>query len=277
MARRHWIGTVAVGVAAALVGPTPSSGQTVRGTVIDGSNDRPVPIAGIYLLDRDREAVSVAMADSLGRYVLSVPESGEYFLVAQRFGYQDMESPLLAISDSDDYTLELELRPEPLGLGKVTVTVRNEEAIDWLKRELGTNPAALFGFRLLQGDRLTEAKVRARFKPTETLRWLYIPVSHGLECVAINSFPRAASVGYRGPRRSALGSPGSAPSGTVSMGRLRDEFERRPRCGSLMVDDRTVPNEQIESIDMSSIAVVVTLPGMVRMYTYDFDWSFRQE
>jgi hypothetical protein len=45
----------------------------------------------------------------------------------------------------------------------------------------------------------------------------------------------------------------------------------------LMVDDRVIPNELIDTVDMTSIAVVVTLPGSVRMYTYEFNWAFRRQ
>jgi hypothetical protein len=43
-----------------------------------------------------------------------------------------------------------------------------------------------------------------------------------------------------------------------------------------MVDDRVIPNELIDTVDMTSIAVVVTFPGWVRMYTYEFNWAFRR-
>ncbi|NIP79950.1 MAG: hypothetical protein GWM90_12295, partial [Gemmatimonadetes bacterium] len=52
--------------------------------------------------------------------------------------------------------------------------------------------------------------------------------------------------------------------------------EQGSGCGSLYVDDRKIPNEHIEDVDMSQVVVVVTLPGTVRMYTYEFEWSFRQ-
>jgi len=270
---RRWLGLVGLG--AALCGAPPVRGQVVRGIVLDAANGRPVPMAAVQVMTAEREAVVVAMADSLGRYALSVPDSGEYVLVAQRFGYRDLVSPLLAISDARDYVLDLELKPEPLGLGELTVTVRNEQAVRWLQRELGVSPNTVFGFRLLQGERLAEAKAKGRFRPTETLRWLYIPVSHGPGCVALNAFPRASTVTFRGPRAGAF-PVGEAPAGTVDFDRLRREHARGPDlCGSLRVDDRVVPNEQLESIDMGSIAVVITLPGEVRMYTWDFDWRFR--
>ena len=263
--------------ALALGAPASVAAQVVQGSVLDAANGRPVPQAGVYLLDREHNSLVVAMADSLGRYALAVPDSGTYYLAAQRFGYRDTESPLLAISGDRTYGVDLELRPEPLGLGAINVTVRNDQMMDWLSRELGKSPAGDFGFRVLQGERLAEAKAKGHNNPTETLRWLYIPVSHGLECVSINAVPRAVTVGFRGPRTSAFGTSGQAPTGTVSMDQLRADYAGATThpCGSLTINDRVVPNEQIEDVDMSSIAVVVTFLDAVRMYTYDFDWSFR--
>jgi len=276
MRRTDRAGIAPAALVALLALAAPARAQVVRGTVVDATNERPVSLAGVQLLDAERNSLLVAMSDSLGRYALTVPDSGAYYLVAQRFGYEDMESPLLAISNAREYVLDLELHPEPLGLGEITVTVRNEQAVTWLTREFGRNPAEYFGFRLLQGDRLTEAKVKGKMDPTETLRWLYVPVSHGPACVSINATPRATTVGWRGPRASGFAEPGSAPAGTTSLDRQpRDSDGATTGCGSLMINDRVVPNEQLDRIDMSSIAVVVTLPGSVRMYTYDFDWTFR--
>lgn len=266
---------VAVFVLLTAVAPS-AEAQTLTGRVLDASNEQPVSVAGIYLLDRDREGVAMAMADSTGRWVLVAPSGGEYFLVVQRFGYVDVESPLFAIEDGKDYALDFEMRPEPLGLAPVTVTVRNEELIDWLRLEMGVNPVSLFGFRILQGSRLEEARLKGRNKPTETLRWLYIPVSHGLECVMVNTYSRPRSVSsFRGARVSQLPAAGQVPSGTSSF----EERLRNPSrgCGSLYLNDRPIPNEQLEHIDMSRVAVIVTLPGLVKMYTYDFDWAFRDE
>jgi hypothetical protein len=265
-----------LGGVAALACSTPLTAQTILGRVLDASNDRPVSLAAVHLMDGGRNTIVVAMADSLGRYALTLPDSGSYLLVAQRFGYHDMESPLLSLSDARDYTLDLELRPEPLGLGEITVTVRNEQAIRWLTREFGINPSGLFGFRILQGERLATAKAKGRSKPTETLRWLYVPVAHGMECVSINTTPRAVRGGWRGPRPGTSDDPGSAPVGTVSIEALRSGAEEdSDGCGRLLLNDRVVPNEHLDGIDMATIAVIVTLPGVVRMYTYDFDWTFR--
>lgn len=258
----------------ALVDVSPATAQTIRGQIVDASNGRPVAMAGVYLADRERAPVATAMADSAGWYVLDVPGAGEYVLMAERFGYLQVESPLVAVSAEGSYAMDFELQPEPLGLSPVTVTVRNEELVDWLTLEMGINPTSVFGFRVLQGPRLQEAKLKAQNNPTETLRWLYIPVWHGGPCVSVNATPSARTVTSRGPRRSQAPTPGEAPSGTRAPGDA-DDTPEGPACGSLFVNDRRVPNEHIEDVDMARIAVVVTLPMSVRMYTYDFGWSFR--
>lgn len=67
----------AVSIAALLnvFGRSPVGAQQVRGRVVDGSNGRPVQLAGVWLLDRHREQVDLARADSLGRYFLTAPGS----------------------------------------------------------------------------------------------------------------------------------------------------------------------------------------------------------
>lgn len=256
------------------VGVSPATAQTIRGQVVDASNGQAVPMAGVYLADRERTPLVTAMADSAGSYVLEIPEDGEYVLMVERFGYLQVESPLVAVSAEGSYAMDFELQPEPLGLTPVTVTVRNEQLIDWLTLEMGINPVSAFGFRVLQGPRLQEAKLKGKHKPTETLRWLYIPVWHGGPCVSVNATPSARTVTSRGPRVSQAPTPGEAPSGTRSRDREAGPAEGA-NCGSLFVNDRRVPNEHIDEVDMSQIAVIVTLPMTVRMYTYDFSWSFR--
>ncbi len=128
--RDSWARAAMLCAAATFACATSLRAQTFRGVVTDASNAEPVPLAGIYLMDRERNVAATAMADSLGRYVLSSPEPGEYVLVAQRFGYLELESPLVAVAEGGEYALDFELPPEPLGLAPITVTVRNEELVD---------------------------------------------------------------------------------------------------------------------------------------------------
>lgn len=253
--------------------------QTVRGRVLERATGRPVHLAGVHLVDADRNQISMAIADSLGRYALDVPASGEYYLFAQRLGYFETVSPLLEVSAERPYEIDLELRPEPIRLDPIGVTVRNEEAFRWLRLELGINPVVLFGFRMYQGARLEEARLRAEDN-TETLRFLFIPVSHGKQ-VCVGTIHRPVRGGYHRTveasaafedfRPDGTGVPAGSSGGDGGSG----EGLGQGSCGSLYLDGRRIPNEHIESIDMRKVAVVVTWPGTVRMYTYAFDWSFR--
>ena len=271
------VALLGAGLASALE-PSALGAQVVRGRVLDSSSGQPVVMAGVHLFDTDREQVSIAIADSLGRYVLEVPASGEYYLFAQRLGYFEAISPLVEISAERGYEVDLELRPEPIALDPLAVTVRNEEAEEWWRLQFGINPASLFGFRMYQGAPLEEAKLRAEDN-TETLRFLYIPISHGRE-VCIGSTPRAVRGGWRRVVEASAVFDDFRPSGSGVLseadgGAGQSLSGLGASCGSLYVDERRIPNEHIDSIDMATIAVVMTLPGTVRMYTRDFDWSFR--
>jgi hypothetical protein len=218
--------------------------QVVRGTVVDGSNGAAVPLAGVFLLDRDRSVVVQTMSDSLGRYVLEAPAPGDYVLAGQRLGYVQMASALLALGE-DTYELDLELQPDPFQFDPLEVTVRNEVLVDWFRFEAGVNPNTVFGYRAIQGADLMAARQKARDN-TDMLRWLYIPVSHGME----------PCVGWRMPD---LPRPGEEVTG--------------PPCGRLWLDGRPVLVEHIETLDRWQVAVVVVLPPDVYLFTREFDGS----
>lgn len=226
-----------------------SSAQEIRGRVLDASTGRPIQTAGVFLLAEDNSRVALSIADSLGRYFVSAPRGGSYYLYAQRLGYYETASPLVAISTGSRYEIDLELRPEPIQLDPLLITVHNEELERWLTLRLGQNPNAFFGYRVIQGLQLEEAKLRSEDN-TELLRWLYIPVSHAVD----------VCLGYRMP---------TIDRATQRIG--------PPRCGTLYLDGYLVPAEHVDSIDMASIAVVVTFqaPQSVHLFTRTFDWSER--
>lgn len=227
----------------------PLCAQQIQGRVVDAASGAPVALAGVFLLDADRDVLRGSSTDEAGYYRIEAPEPGEYHLFAQRLGYFENESPLLAVGADGPYGVDLEMRPEPIRLNPVEVTVRNERLERFLTLDLGVNPNSIFGYRVIQGVRLQEARLKARDN-TDLLRWLYIPVSHG-RLVCIN----------------AGGRPLPERGGNRNLG------ERQ--CGKLTVDGFVVRNEHIESVDFDRIGVVVTLPGEVRLYTREFEWNYR--
>ena len=130
-------------------------------------------------------------------------------------------------------------------LEPIAVSVDNDRIINVLNISLGVDPRSVFGFRMVQGVQLEQAKLNGGMNPTETLRWLFIPVVHGGRCVYLNV--------------NALSDQSAAS--------LAADPDAEPLCGSLFVDEEWMPTEQLESIDMSEVVVVTMLPGDVRLFT----------
>lgn len=248
----------ALAAVATAVGAPPVLGQSLAGMVRDAHSGAPVQAAGIYLVDAGGERRGVAMSDSLGRFRIDLPTSGEHALVAERFGYEAVRSPLFTVGDTDldAVTISLEMEPRPLELAELSVTVRNEQLTDWFSLRWGQNPAVFPGYRLIQGLRLEEARIRSEDN-TELLRWLYIPVSHGREVCLGSPMPALE----RGGGRVASGGAGVRLAGT--------------RCGKLFVDGEPMPAEHLDRIDMRSIGAVVFFdtPLSVYLFTRGFDWT----
>lgn len=236
----------------------PGHAQEIRGRVVDANIGVAVGLAGVFVLDAERNIVESVGADTAGYYTVEPPGAGEYILYVQRLGYFENETPLIAVEAGGVYGVDFELRPEPFRLDPLEVVVRNEELTRYLSLELGVNPNSVLGYRAYQGIRLEEAKLKAEDN-TDLLRWLYVPVSHGIQGVCVGSYGMAL------PERP----PGSLRRDYRSAGRGGER-----RCGALFVNDLRCPNEFIEEFAMDEIAVVVLLGGSVRLYTRDFEWTF---
>jgi hypothetical protein len=130
------------GALVALLLAAPSlSAQTLVGRVLDETTEGPVGGAVLRLLSADGEEEALTLADSVGRFRLSPPEAGEYYLLAERIGYGPTRSPLLALSTDGTAPVELMMTPAPLGLAGFEVSVE-ERAADEL-RVLGLARAQL--------------------------------------------------------------------------------------------------------------------------------------
>jgi len=233
-----------------LVPAPPASAQEIRGRVTDAENGEPVGMAGVFVLDRDRNPVSTAGADLQGFFTITAPGTGEYYLYVQRLGYFENESPLVAVQEGGQYGIDFELRPEPIRLDPLEVSVSNEQLETYLWRELGENPNGILGYRVYQGVRLEEAKLSAHDN-TDFFRELYVEVQHGTEGVCVGAI--FIALPERGSGR----------------------FGERECGASIYMNGYPCPTAHIESIDLDHIAVVVRLRGAVYMYTRDFDWTFR--
>ncbi|MDX1645887.1 MAG: carboxypeptidase-like regulatory domain-containing protein [Longimicrobiales bacterium] len=254
---------VATGILLALSLETPDlSAQTLSGRILDAANDGPVGLAAVIVLDAQRTPLITSAADAEGRYRIELPAPGVYYLFVERLGYFENETPLFSVRSTGSYGIDVELRPEPIRLDPLEVTVSNETLEDFLTLDLGQHPASVPGYRSIQGLRLEQAKRMAEDN-TDLLRKLYIPVSHG-SSVCVGTFGSGAELPAR--------------MGYERVMEATEDRERDPRtrqCGALYLNGHRCRNELIEEIHMDRIAVVVAFRDAVHLYTRDFDWTYR--
>lgn len=163
-------GSLAVLALLALAPAGGADAQVIRGTVTEEGSGAPVTLAGVLLLSAARVVVSSALADSRGRYVLTVPKGGEYILRVQRLGYFGTESPMVSVNGDRSYDVDMTVRPEPIRIEGLEVEVQAQRRNSWAKERLrymnprwgDGNPAEGYGFRLITGMRLEAAKMRSK-------------------------------------------------------------------------------------------------------------------
>jgi len=144
----------------------PCFAQTISGHVLEDGSARAVPGAMISLIDKQGEERYRTLADSVGRFTVSPPKAGEYYIEATRFGYVQTRSPLLALGTTGVVSLDLLLVPEPVGLEGLNVSV--EDAAAEYLQTLGHTPRSL-------GDRwISRSEIAAMplsQGPREVIRW----------------------------------------------------------------------------------------------------------
>ena len=101
----------------------PLRAQALRGIVVAAGDSLGIPGVLIRLVDSDGRDKAIAVADSIGRYHLAVPEPGEYRLAAAHFGYHAFQSPLLSITGDQTYPIDIELVLRPKSSGTFTASV----------------------------------------------------------------------------------------------------------------------------------------------------------
>ena len=151
-----------------VVGLFPATGaaQTLTGRVVEEGSSAPVPGALVSLVDRGGDRRVGTTTDSMGCFVLSPQEPGEYVVESSALGYEKTRSPLFALAVQGTASLEITIRPLPVGLEGFEVSVEREA--EQLLRNFGMTPAAL-GNRWIDRRDIEEMPLPAG--PREAIRW----------------------------------------------------------------------------------------------------------
>jgi hypothetical protein len=106
---------VSLGCAAGL------SAQTVRGTVLDESSQRPIPEAQVTLVNSQGLRAGRVVANADGSFSFYVTRPDAYQLRAERLGYRQVTSPFVTLVPGDSVVLELRMASRSVVLAPLTV------------------------------------------------------------------------------------------------------------------------------------------------------------
>ena len=122
--------------------PSDVEAQAVRGHIVDTGNDRPVADAIVRLLDPAGEVVRAAAADSLGRYLVIVPEPGVWRLRVEAMAYEPkVTSPFQVGTDADTVSVDLRVTPRPIPIAGLEVS--SDQLNRRIRQFLGMSPGQL--------------------------------------------------------------------------------------------------------------------------------------
>lgn len=236
--------TAAILLTAGLLGhPGQLDAQTILGRVVDDARNSPVAGAAVRLLDRDGKERANAVSDSVGRFTLTPPEAGDYYLSAERIGYEATRSPLISLHLGGTAPLDLMLAPAPLGLEGITVETE-KPAVEQLEF-LGIRAEDL-GTRWVTQDEID--KIQVKRDVGSILEWQQIS---GLRVIRPENLTKDGSGG---------GDPGYQGI-CLSLQRARDSVHNAGTCALPVLDGITIDNRRLELIDPETIqAIAVLLP-----------------
>lgn len=125
----------------AAFGNAPLGAQSVRGTVVDAGNDRPVGGALVRVRTEGGEAVAATAADADGRFELPAVSDGVYRIDAEALGYRSYTSEPLRLGDAGPLEVRIPLAAAPVPIEGVEVT--SEVVNRRIRDAVGMSPGLL--------------------------------------------------------------------------------------------------------------------------------------
>ena len=148
--------------------------QTIRGTVIDRQSAEPVRGALVVLLDESGAQRAGSLSNDRGEFLIVAPAAGRYAVRAQRVGYSDGRSSVMAVDVGETVSLRLQVETRAIELEGIAVqatrrcTVRPQEGLlvsrlwDEARKALGaaefTEREEMYGYQVRGYRRLLDLR-----------------------------------------------------------------------------------------------------------------------
>ena len=110
-------------LAALLLAPPSLSAQTLSGRLLDGRNGRPIDLGIMVLFTEEGDSVGLGVTTPEGRFSITAPEPGSFFLIASAWGYPDHKEGVFDLGEGASMEIEFRISPRPVELDEILVSV----------------------------------------------------------------------------------------------------------------------------------------------------------
>lgn len=131
--------------------------QSIRGVLSDRATYRPIDVGTVVLIDADLDTLARTITDERGYFAFSLPESGEYYVIASALGYRAVRSEAVRVGADETRVVEVSMDSRPMPVeGLVVEAQANEPEMPQLR-------AAGFYERMAEGrgEYLTPGQIAA--------------------------------------------------------------------------------------------------------------------
>lgn len=104
-------------------------GQVIMGRLLDGESLTPIPFGVIHLLNLDSEPLTLNVSDEEGDFILVAPDSGQYLIRAEAFGYQILADGPIPLGLADTLGVAFYIRPDPARLDPLIIEAERQQII----------------------------------------------------------------------------------------------------------------------------------------------------
>lgn len=101
--------------------PTPASGQTIGGRLLDASTGTPIALGRVTLVDLDGRPLVFTVSDADGGFLLTAPGPGTFWVNALSLFYWEYSDGPVALARGDTTLIEFRLTPNPTQLDPLVV------------------------------------------------------------------------------------------------------------------------------------------------------------
>ncbi|MDX1648077.1 MAG: carboxypeptidase-like regulatory domain-containing protein [Longimicrobiales bacterium] len=103
--------------------PSASEAQRISGTLLDLDTDQPIQFGLVMLYETDGDSIAQAISDAQGRFSVTSPDPGSFFMVAAALGYEETRAGIFELGPGGEMQVEYRLPSEPIPMEAMLVSV----------------------------------------------------------------------------------------------------------------------------------------------------------